>query len=63
MIQELFQDALDTHQLLVQDPIFLKQVEQVAQACATAIQNKNTIFLCGNGGSFADKYKNLPFKN
>ena len=54
MIQKLFQDALDTHQLLVQDPIFLKQVEQVAQACATAIQNKNTIFLCGNGGSFAD---------
>ena len=54
MIKSILNDALNTHQLLVQDHSLHQSIEQIAKACIAALKNDCKIILCGNGGSFAD---------
>ncbi len=54
MIQTILKEAADTHQLLIDDQPLQKNIQSLASACTTAIQNGHKIILCGNGGSFGD---------
>jgi D-sedoheptulose 7-phosphate isomerase len=54
VIQDIINNAIQTHQRLALDPKVMEQVQALGTACTQALQNNNKIILCGNGGSFAD---------
>jgi D-sedoheptulose 7-phosphate isomerase len=54
VIQDIINNAIQTHQRLALDPKVMEQIQALGTACTQALQNNNKIILCGNGGSFAD---------
>ncbi len=58
MMQTKIQNALlasiETKKKILNDPLFLNEIEQVAVTCVDALQRGNKILFCGNGGSAAD---------
>ena len=53
-IQKSSKDLIDTLLKLNKDKDFLKRYDTLIDNLLNAINTKNTIFFCGNGGSFAD---------
>ena len=53
-IIESIQQSIETKQKLLNDPVLLRMIEDVATACTTAFCNGNKVLFCGNGGSAAD---------
>jgi len=53
-IKKLLSDSIETKSKLISNDFFIKSVEQAVNFCFETINNGNTIFFCGNGGSAAD---------
>lgn len=53
-IESIIQQAIVIKQQLLSNVDLLATVQQVSQACITALQNDHKLWFCGNGGSAAD---------
>lgn len=53
-IKESIKESIETKQKILKDPVLLKTIDDVANACTTAFCNGNKVLFCGNGGSAAD---------
>ena len=53
-IQKSSKDLINTLQKLIENKDFLERYETLIDNLMQAIHTNNTIFFCGNGGSFAD---------
>lgn len=53
-IQEIIQASIAVKTHLLSDLKLIEKIQQVVDACVTALSNDNRIWFCGNGGSAAD---------
>lgn len=53
-IRKIIEDAIVTKQQVLQDENLLKVIEQVSGVIASAFEQGNRVYFCGNGGSAAD---------
>ncbi len=53
-IKSIIQASVDVKTAILNNPGFIKLIEEVAFGIAGAFKNDNRVYLCGNGGSAAD---------
>lgn len=53
-IKQIIQASIDTKQLLLQNALILKTIEEIVETITAAFQKGNRVYFCGNGGSAAD---------
>ncbi len=53
-IDQIFSKSLKVHELIDQDQVLKKVVEQAALHCIQALKTDQKLLFCGNGGSAAD---------
>lgn len=54
IVQEQFDEAVAVHLALAKAEAVASALSQLAQTCATSLEEGGTVFFAGNGGSFAD---------
>ncbi len=53
-IRSILSESISTKQKLLQDDRLVSAIQEAAEICIKAFQNKNKVLFCGNGGSAAD---------
>lgn len=53
-IKQAIQQSIEVKEKILEDEAMHRKIENVAEACATALSNGHQILFCGNGGSAAD---------
>ena len=53
-IENIISDSIAVKQEILATPMYLEQIDRVAQLCVEAYQKGNKVILAGNGGSAAD---------
>jgi D-sedoheptulose 7-phosphate isomerase len=53
-IKNIISNSIQVKQLILEDDVLLKKIEEVVELSVNALTNGNRLWFCGNGGSFAD---------
>ncbi len=53
-IKNIISNSIQVKQLILEDDVFLKKIEEVVELSVNALTNGNRLWFCGNGGSAAD---------
>jgi D-sedoheptulose 7-phosphate isomerase len=53
-IKNIISNSIQVKQLILEDDVLLKQIEEVVELSVNALTNGNRLWFCGNGGSAAD---------
>jgi len=54
LINKEIAESIDVKRKIMEDPVLLNKVIEVAVACVASLKNGGKVIFCGNGGSFAD---------
>lgn len=54
MIRKLLQDSIGVKQAMLEDPLMLTAIDEVAQRCVSVLRSGSKLLLAGNGGSASD---------
>ena len=53
-IKNIISNSIQVKQLILEDDVLLKKIEEVVELSVNALTNGNRLWFCGNGGSAAD---------
>lgn len=54
LIPDIIKDSIELKNKVLNDSLLLHKIENIVEVCVESLQNGNSIWWCGNGGSAAD---------